>query len=117
MFSDAMDLITAHSGTGLYILGYVVIARRAKLTWKQNIAILGVGYVLYEIFTAVSRLEYWGGIYTVAFVYFAVLARLYWLLGDRWRNTSIRSSTDKCSLGVFMGSGKSITKGKMENLT
>lgn len=38
-------------------------------------------------------------------VFMGVMARLYWLFGDRRRNTKIRSQDETCSLGVFMGSG------------
>jgi hypothetical protein len=98
-----MEIITTHSGTGLYYLGLAVIVRHARLSWKQTAAILIAGFIPQNILAWASRLGY---VNVMAFLYFAVLARMYWLVGDRWRNTTVRNPSDKCSLGVFMGSGK-----------
>lgn len=46
-------------------------------------------------------------LHAVGLVYFAVLARLYWLIGDRRRNEGVkRWEGERCSMGVFMGSGE-----------
>lgn len=108
-----MELVQAHLSTGLYVLGYCILARRAKYTWKQNACILSLGLIYAKFLQAIYNVEsaVLRNILVVAF--FGALARLYLLLGNRRRNDTKRNSTDKCSLGVFMGSGMSIQDGQV----
>jgi len=97
-----MDIVRPYLGNGLYFLGVAILARRSKFTWKQTAGALSQ----YFFFGAVSLLGGQKAITVIGFVYVIVIARMYWLLGDRWKNEHIRNPNDKCSLGVFMGSGK-----------
>jgi hypothetical protein len=106
-----MELIQSHTPTCLFALGYCILARRAKYTWKQNACILSLGLIYGKFLEGIYSIEsaLWRTVLLV--VFFGALARLYLLLGQRRRNDTKRSSTDTCSLGVFMGSGKSLTAG------
>jgi hypothetical protein len=101
----AMSLLTNYSRELPYFLAFAILARRAKFSWKQNICIFTGGLFYARIITTIQNVvnsTLWYGfliLFIVAFI------RYYILLGDRPRNTSIRDPSDKCSLGVFMGSG------------
>jgi hypothetical protein len=109
MFTIISMPISGYTLAGIYSLAYCFLARRAKFTWKQNVVILPSGFLVGKLVEWIYKMGVNSAFtgYFAAFCYFATLARLYWLLGDRWRNERIRDSTDECSLGVFMGSGKS----------
>jgi hypothetical protein len=100
-----MGILSTYSGDLLYFSAFVILVRQAKFSWKQNICIFTGGLLYARILATIqnvgnSILQY--GLYS----FFAVaLIRLYIVLGNRQRNTSKRNPSDKCSLGVFMGSG------------
>jgi hypothetical protein len=100
-----MGILSAHWGDLLYFSAFVILVRQAKFSWKQSICIFTGGLLYAGIITKIqdvgnSILRYgFFGLFIAAFI------RIYIILGDRSRNTTIRSATDKCSLGVFMGSG------------
>jgi hypothetical protein len=100
-----MGILSTYSGDILYWSAFVILVRQAKFSWKQNICIFTGGLLFAKTITTIqnvgnSILQY--GLYILFAVAFI---RLYIVLGNRPRNTSIRNSSDKCSLGVFMGSG------------
>lgn len=99
-----MGLIAGCLSTCFVFAGYAVLARQSKFTWKQNVGALSQFLIFGAVFGIAQRL---GLLNVVGGMYIAAMARMYWLVGDRWKNTTIRSSTDQCSLGVFMGSGMS----------
>jgi hypothetical protein len=90
----------------IFPIGIIILGRQAKWTprqWLYNliqtIAIFGGGAAIQYIHPILRNM--------VIFCFFATIARMYWLLGQRSPNTHLRNPIDKCSLGVFMGSGKS----------
>jgi hypothetical protein len=100
-----MGILSTYSGDILYWSAFVILVRQAKFSWKQNICIFTGGLLFAKTITTIqnvgnSILQY--GLYILFAVAFI---RLYIVLGSRSRNTSIRDPSDKCSLGVFMGSG------------
>jgi hypothetical protein len=85
-------------------VGFIILGRRAKFTpnqWiissAQAIAIFAGGSAIAHAHPIIQ--------YIAPFCFFGAVARMYWLLGQRCPNTRIRDQSDKCSLGVFMGSG------------
>jgi len=100
-----MGILSTYSGDILYWSAFVILVRQAKFSWKQNICIFTGGLLFAKALATIqnvgnSVLQY--GLYILFAVAFV---RLYIVLGDRRRNTTIRNLSDKCSLGVFMGSG------------
>lgn len=111
--AETMELIQSHTPTCLFALGYCVLARRARYTWKQNACMLSIGLIYGKFLEAIYNVESAVLRHILVVVFFGCLARLYLLLGNRRRNERKRNSTDRCSLGVFMGSGMSIQDGQV----
>jgi len=100
-----MDILSAHSGDLLYLSAFVILVRRFKFSWKQNICILIGGLLYAKTITTIQDLGNSVLRYGLFILFVFAFIRLYIVLGVRGRNTTIRNQDDKCSLGVFMGSG------------
>jgi uncharacterized membrane protein YoaT (DUF817 family) len=100
-----MGILSTYSGDILYWSAFVILVRRAKFSWKQNICILTGGLLYARILTTIQNVVSPTLRYGFLVLFIVAFIRYYILLGSRSRNTSIRNSSDKCSLGVFMGSG------------
>ena len=100
-----MGIISTYSGELPYLLAFAILARRAKFSWKQSICLFTGGLLFAQIITTIQNVgnsmlrNGFFSLFIVAFI------RLYIVLGHRRRNTTTRDPNDKCSLGVFMGSG------------
>jgi hypothetical protein len=100
-----MGILSTYSGDLLYFSAFVILVRQAKFSWKQNICIL-TGALLYaRILTTIQNVGNATLRYGFLVLFIVAFIRYYILLGDRQRNMSKRNPSDKCSLGVFMGSG------------
>ena len=110
-----MGIISTYSGELPYLLAFAILARRAKFSWKQSICLFTGGLLFAQIITTIQNVgnsmlrNGFFSLFIVAFI------RLYIVLGHRRRNTTTRDSNDKCSLGVFMGSGKSHLRASMSS--
>lgn len=90
------------------LIMYLIIARRGQIGPKQHALNFGV-WLAMSFGTRILEAIDMRLVNVFGVVFMGVMARLYWLFGDRSRNTTVRSQDETCSLGVFMGSGLSAT--------
>lgn len=88
------------------LAGYVILARRGKFGYGQHALNFSVYFGMTFAGKILEAIDH-RLIYLLAICFFGTIARLYWLFFERTRDNSVRNQDDKCSLGVFMGSGPS----------
>ena len=111
-----MSFLANYSRELPYFLAFAILARQAKSSRKQTICVLA-GSVLYATtITTTQNVVSPTLRYGFLVLFIVAFIRYYILLGDRQRNTTVRDPSDKCSLGVFMGSGQLYSRTMMEKL-
>lgn len=87
------------------LAGYCILSRRGKISLGQHLLNLAV-WITFAYGTRILRAIDGRLVPGLVFCFSGSLGRMIWLFSERTRNTTVRPSTDTCSLGVFMGSGE-----------
>lgn len=99
----------------VFLIMYLILARRGRIEPKQHALNFGIWFMMScggRILGALGP----GLVNIFGILFFVVMARLYWLFSERSRNTSVRNPDETCSLGVFMGSGKSMSTCRFQGI-
>jgi hypothetical protein len=110
-----MGILRSLGIQAVVLIMYLILARRGRIEPKQHALNFGIWFIMScggRILGALGP----GLVNIFGILFFVVMARLYWLFFERSRNTSIRNPDETCSLGVFMGSGKSMSTCRFQGI-
>ena len=86
---------------------YLILARRGQIGPKQHALNFGV-WLMMSFGTRILAMVDIRLVNLLGLAFMGTMARMYWLYFERSRNTTLREGNETCSLGVFMGSGRSL---------